>query len=263
MTVAFKNTELSDIIELKDISQTYDNGATWVLKDLNFLIEDTPEQGQFVVLLGRSGCGKSTLLRYIAGLQKPSSGEVLINGKPRSEDLAISMVFQQYSSMPWYTVLDNVALPLRYRGVARAERHERAMEMIKLVGLEGHERKYAKYPLLSGGQLQRVAIARSLISNPSIILMDEPFGALDTHTRFQMQLLLVDIWEKLQSTIVFVTHDIPEAVFLADDVYVMGANPGRIIKGFHIDLDFHRDRTTKRQPRFLELVNEIDDALNG
>jgi len=261
--IIFKNTELPNIIELKNINQTYDNGNTYILKDVDMLIEDIPKQGQFVVILGKSGCGKSTLLRYIAGLQKPSSGEILINGNPKTDNIAISMVFQQYSSLPWLSVLDNVKLPLTFKGIKNNESKDKAMQMIKAVGLEGHENKYAKYPTLSGGQLQRVAIARSLISNPLIILMDEPFGALDTHTRFQMQRLLADLWMKLESTIIFVTHDIQEAVFLADDIFLMSSNPGQIVKAFHIDLPLYRTKETKKDPRFIQYVNEIDEAISS
>lgn len=259
--IQFTNTALPDVIELRKVSQSYDGGKTWVIQDLDLLIEDIPAQGQFVVILGKSGCGKSTLLRYIAGLQKPTAGEVLIDGKPRTEETVISMVFQQYSSFPWMSVLENVMLPLRLKGVARKEAEEQALKMIETVGLSGHEKKFAKYPLLSGGQLQRVAIARSLISNPHIILMDEPFGALDTHTRSQMQQLLLEIWVKLESTIIFVTHDIQEAVLLGDDIYIMSLNPGRIVKHYHVGLPLQRDRNTKKEPEFIRLVSEIDEAI--
>lgn len=259
--VAFTNTDLPDIIELRDISHSYDRKKTWVIKDLNLLIEDTPDQGQFVMILGKSGCGKSTLLRYIAGLMKPTLGQVLINGKPRPDELAISMVFQNYSSLPCYTVLENVALPLLYRGVPLKERSEKAMEMVKLVGLEGHEHKFAKTPDLSGGQLQRIAIARSLVANPTILLMDEPFGALDTRTRLDMQMLVFEVWKRLKNTIIFVTHDIGEAVFLADDIYLMRANPGQIVRQFHIDLPFERTRQIKQNAHFQDLVTEVDNAL--
>lgn len=258
--VKFINTGLPDVIELRDVSQTYDGGKTYVIKNLNLLIEDKPEQGQFIVILGPSGCGKSTLLRYIAGLQAPTSGEVLIHERLRSNE-AISMVFQQYSSLPWRTVLGNVRLPLELKGVARKEADAKAMEMIKTMGLSGQENKYAQYPVLSGGQLQRVAIARSLISNPEIILMDEPFGALDTNTRFKMQLMLAELWDSLQCTIIFVTHDIQEAVFLGDDIYIMSMGPAQIATHIPIDLPYHRDRATKRSKRFTELIQEVEDAL--
>ena len=236
MNVNFQDTSArANIIELKDIGQSYDGGQNWIIKGLNMLIEDKPDQGQFIVLLGMSGSGKSTLLRYIAGLQEPTEGQVLIKGKAVTDKQRVSMVFQQYSSLPWMTVLDNVALALDYQGIGKKERYARAMEMIEMVGLSGHEKKYAQYPALSGGQLQRVAIARSIIANPEIILMDEPFGALDIKTRIQMQDLLVDLWHRFNSTILFVTHDINEAVYLADDIFIMKSPPSNIIE--HIDID--------------------------
>ena len=253
--------ELNNIIQLKNISQKYDNNTDkYVIKNLNLLIEDKPEQGQFVVLLGKSGCGKSTILRYISGLQKPTSGEVLIEGKEASG--YIPMVFQQYSSFPWLTVRQNIALALELKGNKnKKENDEIVMDIIKHVGLEGHEDKFAQYPLLSGGQLQRVAIARSLIANPKIILMDEPFGALDVNTRFQMQLMLANVWGKLKSTVVFVTHDVAEAAFLGDDIYIMESNPGRLVKYFHVSLPFNRGWDIRRDPRFMETVHEIEDCL--
>jgi NitT/TauT family transport system ATP-binding protein len=257
----FTNTELPDILEIRNASQSYDDGQTWILKDFNLLVEDKPEQGQFVILLGPSGCGKSTVLRYLAGLQTPTEGEVLINGKARTEDDRIGMVFQQYSSFPWMTVLENVELGLKYKGVPSKERREKAMEMLQIVGLEGHEKKYAQYPTLSGGQLQRVAIARSLLVNQSIILMDEPFGALDTKTRLKMQDFLISVWEQVHPTIVLVTHDISEAVYLGDDVYIMSTAPSKIIEHVKIDLPFDRDKTIKRDPRFTELVFYLEDRM--
>jgi len=261
MAVEFNNTELDDIIELKQVSQTYDDGKVVIIKDLDFLIEDAPERGQFIVILGPSGCGKSTLLRYIAGLQKPTSGDVLIHGIPQEDGDRIGMVFQQYSSFPWMTVRDNISLGLKYKGVPKTERDEKANEMLKIVGLEGHGDKYAQYPSLSGGQLQRVAIARSLLVNNKIILMDEPFGALDTNTRLHMQDFLIDIWEKVQPTIIFVTHDISEAVYLADDIYIMSKAPAKFVEHIKVNLPVHRDKTIKRDPNFVELVRYIEDKM--
>lgn len=263
--VNFENTELPDIIELKNVSQKY--GQTSIIEGLNLLIEDKPNRGRFVVILGHSGCGKSTILRYIAGLQQPTTGEVLIKGKLRTKDDRISMVFQQYSSLPWYSVLENVALGLKFAGVSRKEREDKAREMIRLVGLEGHEDKNALYPILSGGQLQRVAIARSLLANPEILLMDEPFGALDIHTRLSMQDLLVSIWSKLQLTVVFVTHDISEAVYLGDEVWLMSANPGQIVERIDIASalslanNTFRDKQLKRTKVFTDLVYSIEDKM--
>lgn len=262
MSVKFEDSAArANIIELKNIGQSYDGGESWVIKGLDMLIEDKPDQGQFIVLLGMSGSGKSTLLRYIAGLQKPTEGEVLIKGQPVTDKQRVSMVFQQYSSLPWMTVLDNVALALEYKGVDKKERFVQAMELIELVGLAGHEKKYAQYPALSGGQLQRVAIARSIIANPEIILMDEPFGALDVKTRIQMQELLTTLWHKFQSTIIFVTHDISEAVYLADEIFIMKSPPSLICEHIDIDLPLRRDHSTKRDKHFTELVHHVEDTM--
>lgn len=256
-----KDSHQENIIELKNISQSYDGGKTFIIKDFNLLVEDKPDQGQFVIILGASGSGKSTILRYITGLQEPTIGEVLVKNQPVSRGKHISMVFQEYSSLPWMTVLDNVGLALRYQGVNKAERDAQSMELIKLVGLEGHENKYAQYPTLSGGQLQRVAIARSLLANPEILLMDEPFGALDIRTRLQMQDLLLEIWNKFHSTIIFVTHDIREAVYLGDDIYFMKSQPSRIVDHVQVDLPLQRDISVKRSNRFNELVHLVEDKM--
>ncbi|MBK8192080.1 MAG: ABC transporter ATP-binding protein [Lewinellaceae bacterium] len=256
------DTDLPNIIELKNVTQVYGKTDNPILENVNFLVENKPAQGQFVVILGASGCGKSTLLRFIAGLQKPSSGEVLILNKPvRQSGIRAGMVFQQYSSLPWLTVLENVELGLDFQGVESKERRRRAMEMIELVGLAGHENKYAVYPTLSGGQLQRIAIARSLIASPEILLMDEPFGALDINTRLQMQDMLEDVWLKFQPTIIFVTHDIEEAVYLGDDIYIMAANPGRFVHHVSVDLPFNRDREVKHSAHFNELVRKVEDKM--
>ncbi|MEN0048004.1 MAG: ABC transporter ATP-binding protein [Bacteroidota bacterium] len=257
----FQDTELKNIIELQNISQSYDGGVNYIIKDLSFLVEDKPSQGQFVVLMGMSGCGKSTVLRYVAGLQQPTTGTVMVNRKLIDSSQRVSMVFQRYSSLPWMTVLDNVALALKYKGISKKEREDKAREMIELVGLAGHEDKFAQYPTLSGGQLQRIAIARSMIANPDILLMDEPFGALDVNTRLQMQDLLLNLWHKFHPTIVFVTHDISEAIYLGDDVYIMKSPPSKVVEHLHVDLPFERNRETKRAARFMELVHELEDKM--
>lgn len=257
--LAFTRTGLPPIIEMRGITQMY--GDKTVLNELDFLIEDKPGQGQFAVLLGISGSGKSTLFRYLNGLQKPTTGSVLIKDESVEEYGAVSTVFQDYSSLPWFSVLENVELPLKIRGVAKKERRERAMEMIEKVGLKGHEKKYACMPALSGGQMQRVAIARSLIANPEIILMDEPFGALDGITRYEMQMLLGELWQSLQSTILFVTHDIQEAVFLGDDIYILDPRIGKISQHIHVDLPLGRDMSSKRDPRFMRHVIEVEEAM--
>jgi NitT/TauT family transport system ATP-binding protein len=249
------------IISLQNIRQTYNDGKTVVIDQFNLEIPDKPAQGQFIVILGMSGCGKSTILRYIAGLQTPTEGKVLIHGNPVEKSQRVSMVFQQYSSLPWLTVLDNVALALEYKGVSLKDRRAQAMEMIQLVGLDGHQMKYAQYPTLSGGQLQRVAIARSLLANPEILLMDEPFGALDIQTRLQMQDLLSDIWLKFHPTIIFVTHDIAEAVYLGDDIYIMCAPPSSIVEHIPVELPFYRGRDIKKEQKFTDIVQYVEDKM--
>ncbi len=267
MAVQFANTELIDVIELKNINQEYyDEKAKAnkvIIKDLNLLIEDKPNQGQFVIVLGKSGCGKSTVLRYIAGLQKPTSGEVLIHGKTRTKEDKISMVFQDYSSLPWLTIIENVEFGLMLSGMSKKERREKAMAMVETVGLIGHENKFPSE--LSGGQKQRVAIARSLLCNSSILLMDEPFGALDISTRLKMQDFLADLWRKaLQDmTVIFVTHDIPEAVYLGDEIWIMSANPGQIVERIQIDIPIYRAKEMKRERKFTDYVYGIEDKLNS
>lgn len=267
MAVAFENTTLPDVIELKNINQVYYDSKTKqehvVIKDLNLLIEDKPGQGQFVCILGHSGCGKSTLLKYLAGLQKPTSGEILIHGKPRTADPKISMVFQKYSSYPWLSVIENVEFGLMLKGMSPKDRREQAMKMIEIVGLTGHETKFPAE--LSGGQQQRVAIARSLLCGSEILLLDEPLGALDTKTRLTMQDFIADLWRKaLQDmTIIFVTHDIPEAVYLADEVWIMSANPGQIQERVHIDIPIYRAKEMKRSKQFMDYVYYLEDKLNG
>ena len=214
-------------------------------------------------MMGKSGCGKSTLLRYISGLQIPTSGDVYIYGKKRTDKDRIPMVFQQYTSFEWKTVLQNVALPLILKGIAKDEANDRAMEMIKIVGLDGHENKWAKYPILSGGQLQRVAIARNLVVNPQILLMDEPFGALDTVTRKQVQIFLRSIFEnaKIDPTVIFVTHSESEAVFLSSDVYVLDSGPANIRHHIKIDLPQHRNDSIRYSTEFSDYVNKLGSLL--
>jgi len=260
------------VLELRNIHQTYFDEKTMkdliVFNDFNLAVEDYPGIGQFIVIMGKSGCGKSTLLRYWTALQKPTSGEVFVNGKPIAEKDSIPMVFQQYSSLEWFSVLTNVALPLILKGVSKKQAEEQAMEMIKVVGLEGHENKYARLPQLSGGQLQRVAIARCLVANPNMLMLDEPYGALDGFTRAKMQFFLLDIFQKrelldLNPTVVLVTHDPREAVLLGNDIYIMDANPGRIIKHIKPDLPDNRDRSIRKQSRFIEIVSYIEDVIEG
>jgi NitT/TauT family transport system ATP-binding protein len=219
-------------------------------------------RGEFVSLIGPSGCGKSTLLRIIGDLIQPTTGSVTVNGKlcaVARHDRDYGMVFQAPVLFDWRTVEDNVKLPLELMGWDKARRDARAREMLGLVELGEflHHRPYQ----LSGGMQQRVAIARALAFEPSILLMDEPFGALDEMTRERMNQEVLRIWERTGITVVFVTHSIPEAVFLSSRVVVMSARPGRITDLIDIDLPRPRDVETREQPRYFELVTDVREAL--
>jgi NitT/TauT family transport system ATP-binding protein len=254
-----------DIINLVNINQVYFDHTppNVVFKDFNLDIKDIKDQGQFITIMGKSGCGKSTLLRYISGLQLPTSGDVYIYGKKRTDKDRIPMVFQQYTSFEWKTVLQNVALPLILKGIPNNEANDKAMDMIKIVGLAGHENKWAKYPILSGGQLQRVAIARNLVVNPQILLMDEPFGALDTITRKQIQVFLRSIFEnaKIDPTVIFVTHSESEAVFLSTDIFILDSGPATIRHRIKIDLPKYRNDSVRYSTEFTEYANKLGSLL--
>ena len=236
-----------------------DSGAvTTALQGINLDIG----RGEFVSLIGPSGCGKSTLLRIIGDLIQPTTGSVTVNGKsaPHARrDRDYGMVFQAPVLFDWRTVEDNVKLPLELMGWDKARRDARAREMLGLVEL-GEFLHHHPYQL-SGGMQQRVAIARALAFEPSILLMDEPFGALDEMTRERMNQEVLRIWEHTGITVVFVTHSIPEAVFLSSRVAVMSARPGRITDMIDIDLPRPRDVETREQPRYFELVTQVREAL--
>ena len=248
-----------NVLELRNVSKSFINPDGKVIdavKDVNLMVEDKPDVGEFRVFLGPSGCGKSTILSMIAGLYAPTAGEVIVRGeRVAGPGPDRGMVFQSYSSYPWYTVLDNVAFGLRLRGTPRAEREQIAHTWIKKVGLAGTENKYPKQ--LSGGMRQRVAIARTLACKPRIILMDEPFGALDVGTRLEMQNLINQLWEEIEGTILFVTHDISEAVYLADNIHIFSAGPGTIVDEIAVDLPLHRTEDLKETPRFRDLEDTV------
>jgi NitT/TauT family transport system ATP-binding protein len=225
-------------------------------------IDLTVRRGEFVSLIGPSGCGKSTLLRIVGDLTEPTSGEIRINDKPARQarlDRDYGMVFQAPVLMDWRTIAKNIELPLEIMGFDKAERARRSSELLRLVELEGFE---ARHPWqLSGGMQQRVAIARALAFDPKLLLMDEPFGALDEMTRERMNLELMRIWAETGTTVVFVTHSIPEAVFLSTRVVVMSARPGRISSLVDVDLPQPRTTDTRETARYFELVTTVREAL--
>jgi len=226
-------------IEIKDVGQVFRTTGAEVAALSQVSLEIKP--GRFVVLVGPSGCGKSTLLMMLAGLRAPTSGSLLINGTPitKPDPDRVGVVFQEASLFPWLTAEENVEFPLALRGVARAERRAKAEEALKLVGLEGFGKRHPHE--LSGGMKQRVSIARGLVQDPPVLLMDEPFAALDEQTRMTMGDELLRIWAATGKTIVFVTHSLTEAVYLADEVVVMSARPGRIVD--HLQVSLPRPRT--------------------
>lgn len=222
----------------------------------------TVAKNDFITILGPSGCGKSTLLRIIAGLDRPSAGRVLVEGREvRGPGSDRGMVFQSYTLFPWLTVAENIGFGLRERGVPMAERREIVAAYLDKVGLRGFEGHYPKQ--LSGGMQQRTAIARALANDPAILLLDEPFGALDNQTRGLMQELLLGIWERERKTVIFVTHDIEEAIFMASRVIVMTARPGRIKADVPVDLGHPRHYTVKTSPDFSRLKAQLTEEIRA
>src|SRR5215470_228535 len=230
----------------------------------NFTIEVS--KGEFVSIVGPSGCGKSTFLNIVLGLIRPDTGEIRLNGAPvTGPGQERAMVFQEFGLLPWRTVAANVELGLELKGVPAAERTERATELIKLVGLKDFERHYPHE--LSGGMKQRVGLARALATEPEVLLMDEPFAALDAQTRDLMQTELLQIWERTKKTVLFVTHSIEEAAYLSDRVVIMTARPGRMKNVFKIDLPRPRDYEMRLTPEFNDIKakiwNTLKDELSG
>jgi NitT/TauT family transport system ATP-binding protein len=250
------------VVNLTDVGKTFGAADAQVvaLTDINLRIG----RGEFVSLIGPSGCGKSTLLRLIGDLTEASSGSVEVNGKPARQarlDRDYGMVFQSPVLFDWRTVEDNVRLPLELFGHDRASQVDRSREMLELVGLTDFAKRHPYE--LSGGMQQRVAIARALAFSPSLLLMDEPFGALDEMTRERMNSEVLSIWERTGITVVFVTHSIPEAVFLSSRVAVMSARPGRVTRMVDVDLPRPRGLETRESPRYFNLITEVREALRG
>jgi NitT/TauT family transport system ATP-binding protein len=246
------------VVRVDGVTKTFARGNVTALQD----IELDLHPGEFVSLIGPSGCGKSTLLRIIGDLTPPTAGTVTVNGKPAKQaraDRDYGIVFQDAVLFDWRTVAKNIALPLEMLGWDKARRQRRVDEMLDLVELRGFENHHPWQ--LSGGMQQRVSIARALAFEPALLLMDEPFGALDEMTRERLNLELLSIWEKLGSTVVFVTHSISEAVFLSTRVVVMSPRPGRIAGVVPIDMPFPRTVETREDPRFFELVTEVRELL--
>ena len=245
-------------LQVKNLSRIYEgnNGPVVALQDVNLEVEES----EFVMIVGPSGCGKTTLINIIGGLDVATSGEVLLDGTPVSAPGADrGMVFQGYSLFPWLNVQKNVEFGLKMKGIPAAERAEQAQKYIELVGLKGFETALPKQ--LSGGMKQRVAIARTLANEPQVLLMDEPFGALDAQTRVVMQELLADISRRTGTTILFITHDIDEAVLLGERVYVMSRRPGTVRDVITVDIPGERSHNSLVLPEFLETKKQIMDML--
>lgn len=248
----------SSKIRAEHIDKVYKTGKKSVaaIEDVSIDIQDN----DFVCIVGPSGCGKSTLLRMLAGLDFPSAGNIIVNDrKVTGPGPDRGMVFQTYTLFPWMNVEDNIKFGLKIKKLPKAEQQEIADRYLKIIGLEKFAKSYSKE--LSGGMKQRVAIARALANQPEVLLMDEPFGALDPHTKSMMQLLMREIWVKEHPTVVFITHDIDEAVFLADKIYVMSARPGKMIKRVNVYLPHKRTLDLKDSPEFIKIRKGINDLL--
>jgi len=247
------------VVQIEGVTKQFGRGGTTAVQGIDLGIEER----EFVSLIGPSGCGKSTLLRIVGDLIQPTSGSVVVNGKPARQariDRDYGIVFQDPVLYDWRTVAKNIALPLELARWDRRRRAERVRAMLELVELQGFESHHPWQ--LSGGMQQRVSIARALSFDPALLLMDEPFGALDEMTRERLNMELLRIWEASGSTIVFVTHSIAEAVFLSTRVVVMSARPGRISDVVPIDLPQPRTGATREEPRFFELVTRVREALH-
>lgn len=246
------------LVEIQDVSVSFNRGdqSIRVLESVNFKVRP----GSFACLLGPSGCGKSTLLNLIAGFLPPSQGTVFVDKESISRPSADrGFVFQQYSLLPWKTTFQNVELGLKIKGMPKTERTDLVNHYLNRVGLYKHRHSYPNQ--LSGGMQQRASIIRALVNSPSVLLMDEPFAALDAQTRHMMQELLLDIWKDCQITVIFVTHDIEEAVFLGDEIFVMGVNPGTIKEKIPVLLKRPRHIDDMRTPEFVGITRQVFEHI--
>ncbi len=254
-------SSLPELVVFRNVTKKFGEGseARVALEDVTFTIHDMPNVGELVAIVGPSGCGKSTLLRMLAGLAPhfpQTTGEIFVFGKPIEKPGADrGMVDQKYSLLPHLTVLENIAFGLMLRGMGRRERMDHAREWVKKVGLDGAESKYPSE--LSGGMQQRVAIAATLVLRPKILLMDEPFGALDPKIRLNMQELLIQLWKEQESTVFIVTHSVEEAVYLGDRVFRMAANPGRLVEILDVPRPDEPPEVMRKRPVFQEMVQEL------
>lgn len=247
------------VLEVENLTRRFPTGGGEVtaLQEVSF----TVRRREFICVIGPSGCGKSTLIRLLAGLDQPTSGRVLLDGKPvLRPGPERGMVFQGYTLFPWLTVKRNVMFGLQISGKGPREAESEAMQWLDLVGLEQFADSYPSQ--LSGGMKQRVAIARALANRPRILLMDEPFGALDAQTRSQMQAYLLDIWRNVDVTILFITHDLDEAVHLADRILVLKANPGQVDEAIEVPVSRPRSSSQLLEPEFLATRQRIDDLIH-
>ncbi len=257
-TVMNSSADPAPVLEVDRLGVTFsdEKGSLRVLQEITFSVQ----KEQFICVVGPSGSGKSTLIRVLAGLLPPSTGKVQLYGealtRPRR---GVGIVFQKANLMPWRTVLKNITLPLEVLNVPEEESSQRALDLVKLVGLEGFEDWYPRD--LSGGMLQRVAIARSLIHHPDVLLMDEPFGALDALTREKMGTELLRIWQARKKTVIMITHDIPEAVFLADRVLAISPQPGRLNLDLHIDIPRPRHEEDRYSSQFVGYTQQLRKAI--
>lgn len=252
---------LPELVAFSKVTKVFGAGAAAkiAIQDVSFVVEDLPNTGELIAIVGPSGCGKSTVLRNIAALPPhfpPTSGEVRVFGKPvEAPGSDRGLVDQKYSLLPHLTVLENIGFGLKLRGMPRKERRERSLTWLRKVGLEGAENKYPSE--LSGGMQQRVALAATLILQPKILLMDEPFGALDPRIRLRMQELLIQLWTEQQGTVFLVTHSVEEAVYLGDRVFVMGANPGRLLDILRVPRPEGPPEAVRRQPWFINFSQDL------
>jgi NitT/TauT family transport system ATP-binding protein len=254
------STSTDSVVSIENLSKVFGRGGLTALQDISLEVG----RGEFVSLIGPSGCGKSTLLRIVGDIIEPTTGSVTVNGKPARRarlDHDYGIVFQSPVLYDWRTVTKNIALPLEMLGWDRSRRSKRVEQMLELVELENFGNHHPWQ--LSGGMQQRVSIARAFSFSPALLLMDEPFGALDEMTRERLNMELLQIWAEIGSTVIFVTHSIQEAVFLSTQVAVMSARPGRIAGIVPIDLPQPRTAATREEPRFFELVTEVRERLHA